>query len=1408
MRLVSAVPAAAPLALAAAFALAPAAHAQGLELVSTDERGVTVRFELGDWHLDPPGRDGRSRLVARGLDVTADPGRGQVAFARTFIAVPPGARATARVVDGSALETRDGVRLTLGMRAGFRNAGEGLGPQPVLEPVPPVVDGAWPRTVVEVGAPLVVRRQRMVPLYVRPFRYDEASGRLSWQRSITVRVDFVGALAQGPPAPEDRHWEGVLQGAVLNYRQGRSLRLAPPAPAGGGGLFPEARPGRVSRAGAAAVAPGFDEDYPEVRCRVDTTGLWELRYDDLAAKGYPAGVPIDEVSLHRHQFVEGATPPYETFEIPIAVDDANGNGVFDSGDRIVAWVRDWVERSGMTSVWERAWGDAEVVYATRKAGGGLRMGTRPGWRGTPGLTPLASYPWSRKWERNYHYNTFVPDTTTTDPFSWTSLSQYYVRPESLRFETNDLDPSHSVTFTIRLNGLKNNQHFDWVQVKNGSGTYTTVVDSTVSWSGKGAVNRTATLPGTAFSEGLTNRVRIWGRTSAVLADPPNLFEVVNDGVDWYEAGYWRAYRAIRGLLDCTTGNASGEVQLLARGFATDSIRVWDVTDPEAPVRLTLDPSHVTPDGAGYAIEFQDSVAFGTPHRYAVFDQPKPVPAANLSSVTRRHLTERSGGDYLLVVPEAFMAAAQPLADFRASQGLDVVMAPLESVQDEFNGGRKASFAIKRFVKYAYDHWNARFLLLAGDGSEDPRDFTGEAGVDWVPIQRIRAPVAVTEGLESAPSDTWYVWCLDCVDPQLAVRLPDMYVGRLPANSPADLTAMVNKIKGYEQTIGDPDQTWRRRMTLSADDTYSQGLGFGTVTPQYCEQDGEIVFEQLSQTVRNVILVDAGLSQAEPEVFSLAPYLANLPCTTCPAESCRDVNQAQSTVRVTYNPDLFQRLNAGRLWWSFQGHANSVVLADEYIYQSFPGDDDITKFTNTGRPFLFTAHSCHANQFDRADERRPGNPGPCLGEDMVTLPGKGAVASWASVSYEILPRPGGTTHIEVELARTLFQDPPSDPYLGRSGARVVLGEAIADALIRYYPTGSQWAGERDIAMTYTLLGDPATRLSIGPPETSVLANGLPVQDGQTVRLHTPGAGLRLDANLASNVALSAISVQHSDSSATLTVPDTAYTLTPAFPDTLPGSSGGRRYQLVLDTTLTAENQSWVFHTTDRYGVQGQFEVKFELQSVLRAEGLPINDGDAVAPTANLSLLVLSPAPLDPPNDLTLTVNGAAQPFAATPAPGDTSQREWVLAWSHAAYPIDQYEVALSIRNGPTLRHRFRVVVGGNELRLENAFAFPNPFDDHVGTYFTFNLVSGSPADLLIRVYTVSGRLVYVRHEKGLLPGHHQLHWNGLDAEGSKLANGIYFYRMLASNGASRTMYQGRLVKLRKPYRTVEPSAGAP
>lgn len=1394
------------LALAALAAPATAAAA-GVRVLSSDDRGVTLQVETERWSLtaaDPV--TGRARIVGvPGSHSLSTPGRALLPTYTAVLAIPTDANPSLRVLARGAESASEGVRLAIAGRPAFR-PDPGGGPEvPYTERVDPIVDGAWPAEDVLLGTPAGFRGRRLVSLEARPFRYDEGAARLTAVAGFTVRVDWnrpAGARALPAAAAEpDPGMDAALATSVLNFGQARAWRVGPRARRASEPLF--ARP---------LAAAAFDESEPEVRVTVDSTGLYQLPYDLLAPKGYPAGVPIGQVAVHRHEFLEGQNPPYATVDVPVEVDDVNANGVFDSGDLVWMYARTWAARSG-ASQYQRWWGDADAVYVTRAAAGGARIAKRDGWRGATGLTPLASYPLLTRYERNNAIImpfVWVPADTVVDLFHWTPYTFYYNRPDTILFGTNDADTSRSASFSVNWVGRSFATHYEWAAVRNGAGAVTTIADS-VWWSGKRPFTATATLNGSSLTAGRTNALRLWGKAHA--GAPSGAGEFDPAGLNWFEVTYWRRFRAVNGVLPFNSGDGAGVFEVHAERFAADSVRLYDVTVPEQPVRLVLDEAHVQ-RGATVSFDFQDSTATGVRRQYVAGavaygnpnSGPRTPPAASFTTVTRRGLHAALPPDYVLIVPEAFLPAVQPLVDLRESQGLGVLVAPAEAVYDEFNGGRHSAAAIQRFVRYAYEQWDTRFVVLFGDGSIDPQRHDSRSGVDWVPTLPIPGPVAVSEGFEIVPGDPVYGCLTGNCNPQgFGPILIEVMIGRLPANTLADAHAVVAKLVAYEDLSG--DQSWRRNLLLSSDDAFSGDsfFGGGTSGAGYCHRIDEEHFVGLNTKCASIVTRDAGLAQTNAELFNLRYYLANEPWTYVPpADTCRpDRRGTQDRTHAGVTPQLFAKLNAGVLWWNFQGHANEYVLTHEDLYVNLgdgPSSDDKSLFANPGRPTFFSAFSCHANMFGRNSGSPGSSLGGCLGEDMVVLPLGGAIASWASVCYEVVPR-DDSTHINVELARSLFADPPVDEFVpGDHGARVVLGEAIQSAMLRYMPVAGQYFGERGIPLTYTLLGDPASRMSIGRPQTLVTANDLPVTPGLPVRVHTAGDTLRLVADLVSAERLDSLGVYEDTGGGLVPVDAAAYAVSPAFPDTAGGGEfGGRRFRVVYRAQPPARDASYVFRVRDRSGLQSDFSVTLSLESSLRVDGAPIADGDVVSPLANLSLVVLSPRPLAPQSDLALTINAQPVAFTHTAAPGDTSGREWILSWTHGEYAPDDYALELQVAGGATLVHQFRVRLGASEMRVQNLLTFPNPFDNE-GTRFSFDLLGSEPANVKIDVYTLSGRRLNSWVERDLAPGYHQLPWDGRDAEGTPLANGVYLYRLSAlSAGGTHVEQLGRLVKLRKPRR---------
>ncbi len=83
--------------------------------------------------------------------------------------------------------------------------------------------------------------------------------------------------------------------------------------------------------------------------------------------------------------------------------------------------------------------------------------------------------------------------------------------------------------------------------------------------------------------------------------------------------------------------------------------------------------------------------------------------------------------------------------------------------------------------------------------------------------------------------------------------------------------------------------------------------------------------------------------------------------------------------------------------------------------------------------------------------------------------------------------------------------------------------------------------------------------------------------------------------------------------------------------------------------------------------------------------------------------------------------------------------------------------------------------------------PNPFNPK--TSVSFYVPEGGHVN--VAVYDISGRMVTRLLDSSLAAGEHSVEWNGVDKRGSRVASGVYFFRMRA--GAVVDVQRGILVK---------------
>lgn len=96
-----------------------------------------------------------------------------------------------------------------------------------------------------------------------------------------------------------------------------------------------------------------------------------------------------------------------------------------------------------------------------------------------------------------------------------------------------------------------------------------------------------------------------------------------------------------------------------------------------------------------------------------------------------------------------------------------------------------------------------------------------------------------------------------------------------------------------------------------------------------------------------------------------------------------------------------------------------------------------------------------------------------------------------------------------------------------------------------------------------------------------------------------------------------------------------------------------------------------------------------------------------------------------------------------------------------------------------------------LSLEKVVNFPNPMDET--TKFTFILANDKGAQVQIKIYTVAGRLIKVIDAGYMGVDYNETDiWDGTDEYGDKLANGTYFYKVIADDGDEKVEVIEKLV----------------
>lgn len=657
---------------------------------------------------------------------------------------------------------------------------------------------------------------------------------------------------------------------------------------------------------------------------VESTGLITVTSNDLQTIGFPIG-STDPNYLHLTR--SGDEIAYQWF--------GDNDAIFEDHESLVFFAEPRFSR----------WSKADVYFLWQGESSGLRMDSRPA---NPNGLPTGVAWVETLAEVNALYTPDcycapIPAGRDGDRWVWAKMQRSINDGEVLynfSIHLPSVDPAQTAALTLWLIGETDlpeaPDHRVVVSVNSKS---LGEEDEEVTWDGKAAVSATLSIP------------------AGMLQTGENIITLALPGIDGVDfEGAWLDAFSVRYAL----GTDSGGESLLFTGAdtpqayqfslnATTGLRGYDVTDPLQPISLT-DLGQTVEDPAGSDIQ----------HRYWLATESAGMPLTHFRQLTPLQTGEEFAGvDYLIISPTDFTPALPELVALRESQGFSIAIEDIQAIYDTFGDGRPDPNALKAYLANAYSTWTDRpiYLLLVGDGTSDPKHYQTSSSATFIPPFL----VDVDPWAGETASDNYYV-TLDGDD-----NLPEMLIGRLPANSLAEAQTMVSKIVQYE--TGPEPGIWSGTASYIADN-----------------RDGSGNFPQLLESL---------ITQKHSP--TLVPYREYFdPGTMTPEE---------------FHNDLENTWNFGRSLMVYTGHAS----IHQWAAENFIHLGDIPNLANGDRLPVLLELTCFTGSF-----QVPGFE--TFDEALLRHPTGGVVGAWGSTGLGIST---GHHWLAEGFLEDTFSNPSSD-----------------------------------------------------------------------------------------------------------------------------------------------------------------------------------------------------------------------------------------------------------------------------------------------------------------------------------------------------------------------------------------------
>lgn len=418
-------------------------------------------------------------------------------------------------------------------------------------------------------------------------------------------------------------------------------------------------------------------------------------------------------------------------------------------------------------------------------------------------------------------------------------------------------------------------------------------------------------------------------------------------------------------------------------------------------------------------------------------------------------------DYLIVTTDALVGAFQPLADWKTASGVPAAIRTLSFIREQYPAAVDDPERIRLFIRDAYARWGTKWVLLGGDTEILPARYAHTL----FPVDELIASdlyFACLDGNWNADGDSLFADAFVNVNNwgDDADLLPEVYLGRAPVVTTADVELFVRKALTYQTT---PVADYMERVLFFAEVILPQNWAPG----QPVHFDGADLVEK-----------------DELPILDTAPNI-------------HVARMYQNYTDPRWRPGSVPETRAAVLDSLDLGYNLAVHVGHGYREVMSCGDDNISNLdvhglVNGDRLLNVLAIDCTSNAIDFAS----------IGEALMRAPLGGAVTSVGSTTLDY---PTATRGYQKEYFRLIYQQ-----------GITAIGEVVAKHKLPFVAGALLDGVQRLTQLSFLLLGDPELRIFTARPRdlTVVAPATITAGDGAlTVTVSetgTPLAGARVTA----------------------------------------------------------------------------------------------------------------------------------------------------------------------------------------------------------------------------------------------------------------------------------------------------------